>query len=116
MKLNKHTFLSALFLFIFLSAFSSGAYVSLSNSIKEFSHFSKSKELKADGSTSVSENLVFEETENDGEESINPSFTLLPDFLSFDEFTFISKTNFTDFSYLEKTAGPIFLSIRVLRI
>jgi len=115
-KLNKHTFFSVFFLFIFLSAFSSGAYVSLSNSIKEFSHFSKGKEVKEDGAASASEDLVFEETENDSEESVSPTFTLLPDFLSFDAFTFVSKNSFTDFSYLEKATGPLFLSIRVLRI
>jgi hypothetical protein len=115
-KLNKHTFFSALFLFIFLSAFSSSAYTSLSNSIKQFSHFSKGKELKEDGMTSASDDLVFEETENDTEESIDPLFILLPAFLNFDSVTSIIKSDFSEFTFIERSIDSIFLSIRVLRI
>ena len=72
------------FLFIFISAFSCGAYTSISNSIKEFSHSSFKKELKQDGSTAASEDLVFEETENDSEEALTAEFNFLTSFLSFD--------------------------------
>lgn len=115
-KTKKHKLFSVLFLFIFLSAFSTGAYASISNSIKEFSHSSLKKELKQDGTATPSENLVFEETENDREESADPIFTLLPAFLNFDAFTFVSKTIFHEFTSSEKAVGPIFLSIRSIRI
>ena len=116
MKIKKHTLLSALFLFIFISAFSCGAYASISNSIKEFSHSSFNKELKQDGPNAASEDLVFEETENDSEESFNPEFNFLISFLSFDFVDKTFKTNFTKLPQSEKISTPIFLSIRLLRI
>lgn len=116
MKIKKHTLLSALFLFIFISAFSCGAYASISNSVKEFSHSSFKKELKQDGSTAASEDLVFEETENDSEESLSPEFNFIISFLNFDFFGATFKSNFTNFPYSEKTQSSIFLSIRALRI
>ncbi|HWY12698.1 MAG TPA: hypothetical protein VN026_15300 [Bacteroidia bacterium] len=116
MKINKHTLFSAFFLFIFLSAFSSAAYTSLRSSLKEFPHFSKHKELKEDGTLSSSENLAFEENENDCEESMNPEFSFLTTFLSFDFLGTTSKNNFTNLPYSDKTSDSIFLSIRVLRI
>ena len=116
MKLNKHTLFSTLFFLIFFSAFSSGAYASISNSIKAFSHFSKNKELKEDGNVSASEDLVFEETENDSEESLSPVLILLPDFLDLNTFIRVLNNKFTEFTYSEKFSNSIFLSIRALRI
>ncbi len=99
-----------------MSAFSCGAYTSISNSVKEFSHSSFKKELKQDGTTAASENLVFEETENDSEESLNPQFGFLTSLLSFDFFGTTFKSDFIDLPYSEKIQSSIFLSIRALRI
>ena len=99
-----------------MTAFSADVYGSINSSIKEFTHFSKHKELKEDGSVSASENLVFEETENDTEDSVDPLFILLPSFLSIDSFTSVQNNDFIELHDSEKPSSPIFLSIRVLKI
>lgn len=114
--MRKHTLLSFLFLFVFLSAFSTRSYFSLRNSIKNFTHFSKSKEVKENTSSSSPEQLVFEEIENDSEDSLNPSLTILPDYLKFDLFHTTPNTLFSELIFSEKFAESIFISIRTLRI
>jgi hypothetical protein len=97
-------------------AFSSGAYASISNSLNQCSHFSKAKELKEDITSSSSDNSVFEETENDSEESVNPSELILPDHFSFNSITAFTCTDFVTVILTEKTVSPLFLSFRTLRI
>lgn len=116
MKLNKHKVFSALFLFIFISAFSSGIYGSLSDSYKAFSHFSLHKEVKQDKAFASSEELIFDETENDSEDSVNPLLTLIPNFLNINFLVQDLNTFFTEFHFSAKATQPIFLYIRVLRI
>lgn len=115
-KIKKQIFFSTFFLFVFLSAFSAGVYPSLNNSLKEFCHFSKHKELKTDGTNSTSEGLVFEETENNVEESVSPESAIIPGLLKFNCVN--SSLNYIPSESLHsvKTFGSIFLSIRVIRI
>ena len=114
MEYNKRNIFSALFLFIFISAFSTGIYSSLNNSLKSYSL--SHKELNQNSNTNNSSNdLVFEETENDVEDLTSPEFTLLPQYLNLNTFTSILISN-PDFQFSEKATGPIFLAIRALRI
>jgi len=115
-KTQKYKFFSALFLVIFLAAFSSDIYGSVNNSLYTFTHFSKHKELKEDGSASASENLIFEETENDTEDSVDPQFVLLPSFLNLNSIDFGLQKEFIEVDNSSSLFEAIFLSIRVLRI
>lgn len=116
MTKHKQIYLSLSFLFIFLASFSTNTYISLHNSVKSFYHFSKNKELQSSVPVSATEDLVFEETENDSEESFEALPTLLPSFLSF---LFQHKTASGEnarFSFTEELSTPLYISIRVLRI
>ena len=115
MKLKKPILFSILFLLIFVSAFSAGIYSSIQYSSKLTSGFSKNIELKKPDNLSVTEDLVFEETEDDGKE-FSAELTLITDYFSFNSINYILDTNCSELLYIKKTDLAIYLSIRALRI
>lgn len=66
--------------------------------------------------SSNSENLIYEETENDNKDSTESLFVYLPHFLCPQLVDNSSSPTNSSFSYIEHTTNSIFLSIRVLRI
>ncbi len=115
--MTKPAYFSLGFLFLFVTSFSTNTFISFNSSIKQIIHITIAKELNSDStSAAASEDLVFEETENDGEDALDPIQTYLPAFLNFD--VFIQKINihFSEFIDLHKKLNSIFLSIRVIRI
>lgn len=122
MKTQKFKILSVFFLAVFLSAFSSGLYLSLRNSLPELAHYSKHKELKANSnSNSGSEEFVYEENETENENEIESGLELqaliLPFFASAIYNHVVSDVNFTfTFTQLFSTAKPIYLSVCNFRI
>lgn len=120
MKTQKYKILSALFLAVFLTAFSSGLYISLRNSLPELAHYSKTKELKANSdSNSSSEEFVYEEneTENEIESGIELQALILPFFVSSFYHLIESTVNFNfTFTQLLSTTKPIYLAVCNFRI
>lgn len=120
MKTQKFKILPVFFLAVFLSAFSSGLYLSLRNSLPELAHYSKHKELKANSnSNSGSEEFVYEEneTENEIESGLELQALILPFFASAFYNHVVSDVNFTfTFTQLFSTAKPIYLSVCNFRI
>lgn len=115
--MNKPAYFSLGFLFLFLSSFSTSTFISYNSSLKQIIHINKAKELNPDAAAiSSSEDLVFEETENDGEDAIDPIQTLIPSFLNFHLFVEKINIHFREFIELSKKLNSLFLSIRVIRI
>ena len=113
---NKPVYFSIGFLLLFLTSFSANTYVSLNSPVKNSFHFSKNSELKQNASCSDTEDLVFEETENDSEESLNDVETILPTFLNFQVISTLVYFNYSESFQYEKKSNPIFLNIHSLRI
>lgn len=119
MKAIHHKLISALFLFVFLSAFSSGLYISLKNSISDLAHFSKNKEIKTNTySGNNSEDFVFEENIEEGESDINPELLafVLPFFISFNQTTHAIGSTPTIEPLVAQSSKPIYLTVCDFRI
>lgn len=116
MKMNRPVYFSIGFLFLFLTSFSTNTVISLNNSLKQIVPFSKNKQVTPDAAAAASEDLVFEETEDDCEDSINPLQTTLPSYLNFEVFIQKISLQFSDLSALDKRSNSLFLAIRVIRI
>ena len=114
MKSNKHKIVTLLFLFIFLSAFSSGIYASITQSL---SHHSKNKEIKPD-SASASNDFVFEENETENEEEgfACPELTQLTSLFNLNFYHSNLNIFSSDSLTSEDFGNAIFLTIRSLRI
>jgi hypothetical protein len=116
-KSSKHKILSSLFLVVFLTSFLSILYVSLSNSLPELAHFSKTKEIKTNTSqNSTSEDFVFEENETETESEFEAQTVLLPFLISF--FNIERVVDFTSSAQpiIVKASKPIYLSVCNFRI
>lgn len=117
MKTNKYKILSALFLFVFLSAFSSGLYISLSNSLPNLAHFSKAKEIKRN-SNSNTEEFVYEENETESENELNLEHFVfsLPFFVTCFNAEISVNLFVVDKPIIQKPDTPIYLSVCNFRI
>lgn len=120
MKTPRHKILSSIFLLVFLSAFSSGLYISLSNSLPELAHFSAHKELKStNNSKSGSNEFLYEENETESETELGLELQalVLPFFVS--SFYSLTETNVNfNFTFCKPlfSSEPIYVSIRNFRI
>jgi hypothetical protein len=91
--------------------------LSLQTSVKkEFSDATHSEVKAGAEPNSCSEDLVLKESENDGEDSLEPLFTVLPCFISFNvEAGYLLNTYEPSCTSVKENA-PIFLVTRDLRI
>lgn len=117
--LNKHKILSILFLTVFLSAFGSGIYISISNALPDLAHFSKFKELKNNTEKgTTSQDFIFEENETKSETELEFDLwsVLLPYFVSFSNILYTTD-NFLELNtIIQNKCAPIFISVRNIRI
>ena len=115
--MSKPAYFSLGFLILFITSVSTNTFISLNGSVKQIIHITKTKEINQNASAaSASEDLVFEETENDGEDTVDPIYTYLPDFLNFDVFIQKVNTHVSEFIDLHKKLNSLFLSFRVIKI
>jgi hypothetical protein len=97
-----------------MSAFSSGIYSSISQSL---SHYSKNKEIKSD-SASASEDFVFEENENESETEFEFELTaiILPYVVTFTTNELIINPLLCAEPFSVKQGKPIYLALCNFRI
>jgi hypothetical protein len=117
MKMKRSAYFSIGFLFLFLASFSTNTFISLNSSFKKITRYTHAKEITPGKSwTSSSEDLMFEETEDDCEDSTSPLQTILPSFLNFQVFIQKISIHYSDFFHVYNKLNSLFLTIRVIRI
>ncbi len=116
MKVNRSTYFSIGFLFLFLSSFSTNVYSSFGSDSKTDSHYSKNNEVKQCASSSATENLVFEETKNDCEDGFELQSFVLPFFISSFQLEVSNPHIVSAQPLAEKLTNPIYIAVCNFRI
>jgi len=118
MKLSKSTYFAFFFLFCFLASFSASTYRNLNNTIPKTSikHSKTITVSSQEESTSVDNEFLFEETENETENDFQAQSFILPFFVTYFQYEKLDSVTFIENPVAEKLSNPIYISVCNFRI
>lgn len=118
MKLSKSTYFAFFFLFCFLASFGAGTYKNLNSSVSKFSvkHSETISVSAKEEGTSLDNDFLFEENENETENDFHAQSFILPFFVTYFQYEKSESNVHTESPLLFKLSNPIYITVCNFRI